>query len=121
MKTAHRSFRRAAAMLLSVLLLLTASACGAAKGRTERYDGFVVRTEKAGTETLAAPERAMPETRGEPDEAQEDYVLNKSSGKFHYPWCSAVKEIAEKNRWEYHGTRQSVLEMGYQPCKNCSP
>ena len=85
------------------------------------YDGFVVRTERAREADALEPtpplERALPGG----SETEEDYILNKSSGKFHYPSCSAVKDIKEANRWSFHGTRESVIEMGYQPCKICSP
>ena len=60
-------------------------------------------------------------TRATDGGAAEDYVLNKSSMKFHYPDCSGAKEIKPSNRWDYHGTRQSVLDMGYVPCKICDP
>ena len=110
-------------LLLALLLAALLGACGAsARGRTVAYDGFTVRTEKtreapAGTD---APTRsAAPPSTEEAPEA--DYVLNTSSKKFHLPDCSGAAAIKEKNRWDYRGTRDSVLEMGYQPCKICNP
>jgi DNA-entry nuclease len=50
-----------------------------------------------------------------------DYVLNTNTYKFHYPWCSSVKKMKSKNRWDYNGTRDEVIQMGYDPCKNCDP
>lgn len=49
------------------------------------------------------------------------YVLNKNTKKFHYPDCSSVRDIKEKNKWVYEGTREEIIEMGYQPCKRCNP
>lgn len=49
------------------------------------------------------------------------YILNTNTHKFHYPDCSSVKKMSEKNRQEYFGTREELLEMGYSPCGNCHP
>ena len=50
-----------------------------------------------------------------------DYVLNTSSHKFHRPDCSAVEAMSEKNKEEYHGTREELIEEGYDPCGICNP
>lgn len=50
-----------------------------------------------------------------------DYVVNTNTGKFHYPSCGSAKKIKESNRWDFHGTREELINMGYQPCKNCDP
>lgn len=49
------------------------------------------------------------------------YVLNTSSKKFHLPGCSSVKSIADGNRSDYDGTRQELIDQGYQPCGVCKP
>lgn len=49
------------------------------------------------------------------------YILNKNTHKFHKPSCSDVKRIAPKNYWEYNGTYNDVVSMGYKPCKHCHP
>ena len=117
----NNAIARPLALCLAALLLLLLSACAAGKGSTTDYGGFTVHTERARQDAGAAETRALPPTdRAAPGEAA-DYVLNMSSEKFHYPSCSAVKEISEKNRWDYHGSREDVIEMGYQPCKLCNP
>lgn len=50
-----------------------------------------------------------------------DYVLNTNTGKFHYPDCSSVQEMAEHNKLYYSGSREDVIAMGYVPCKRCNP
>nr|DAE45767.1 MAG TPA: flagellar assembly protein H [Caudoviricetes sp.] len=50
-----------------------------------------------------------------------DYVINTSTGKFHYPWCSSVGKMNESNKWYYNGTHDDVVNMGYVPCKRCCP
>ena len=54
-------------------------------------------------------------------EEKTDYVLNINSKKFHYPGCSGVASMKEKNRQDFNGTRQEVLDMGYSPCGICKP
>lgn len=49
------------------------------------------------------------------------YILNTNTMKFHYPDCKSVKQMKEKNKREYNGTRQEIIEQGYAPCKNCNP
>ena len=56
----------------------------------------------------------------EPEEG-ELYVINTKSGKFHLPSCKSVKDIKEKNRRDFTGTREEVIAQGYAPCGNCNP
>lgn len=55
------------------------------------------------------------------EEQEADYVLNTSSKKFHRPDCSSVDSMSEKNRQEYHGTREELIAQGYEPCGSCNP
>ena len=50
-----------------------------------------------------------------------DYVLNTNTKKFHKPTCNSVNQMKEKNKQEFHGTRDEVISKGYEPCKNCNP
>lgn len=50
-----------------------------------------------------------------------DYILNKNTKKFHYPDCRSVKQMKEKNKKYYTGTRDECISMGYDPCGNCTP
>ena len=29
--------------------------------------------------------------------------------------------MKDKNKKEFHGTREEVIQQGYEPCKNCNP
>lgn len=69
-------------------------------------------------EETKAPETEAPETDSP---AQCSYVINTSTGKFHETGCSDVKRIKDKNRWDYTGTREDVIAMGYSPCGHCKP
>lgn len=43
------------------------------------------------------------------------YVLNTNTKKFHYPTCSSVDDMKEKNKQIYTGSREEVINMGYVP------
>lgn len=49
------------------------------------------------------------------------YILNTNTHKFHYPSCSSVGQMSEKNKNYYSGTREEVIDMGYSPCGRCHP
>lgn len=55
------------------------------------------------------------------DTHTECYVLNSNTKKFHKMDCNSVEDISKGNKREYSGTRQEVLNMGYEPCKRCNP
>ena len=50
-----------------------------------------------------------------------DYVVNTNTKKFHLPDCSAAADIAPKNRMDFTGSREELIEQGYSPCKRCDP
>lgn len=50
-----------------------------------------------------------------------DYILNTNTKKFHYTDCRSVKQMKEKNKKYYTGTRDECISMGYDPCGNCEP
>ncbi len=56
-----------------------------------------------------------------PEEPAITYVLNTNSLKFHYPTCSSVSTIKDKNRRDFYGTRDELIAMGYDPCGRCHP
>ena len=49
------------------------------------------------------------------------YVLNTNTMRFHLPDCQSVQDMKEKNRKEFFGTREELLEAGYSPCGRCRP
>ena len=52
---------------------------------------------------------------------KEEYVLNTSTGKFHYPYCKSVKQMKDKNKKVVTDTRENLISQGYEACKNCNP
>ena len=79
----------------------------------------------AGTAPLAPISAAA--TTSQADDTSTDtpatvtYVVNKNTGKFHYPSCSSVSKIKAKNRMDSDQTRDELIAQGYVPCKNCNP
>lgn len=71
------------------------------------------------------PETTEPPTQAtEPEETEPvgtTYVLNTNSHKFHLPSCSSVDQMSEKNKRVFVGSREEVIQMGYEPCQNCHP
>lgn len=49
------------------------------------------------------------------------YVVNTNTGKFHSPECAYVDNILSKNRWDFDGSRDELIDKGYVPCKYCNP
>ena len=49
------------------------------------------------------------------------YVGNKNTDKFHYPTCSSVDDMKEKNKKYFYGDRSEVISLGYDPCGRCNP
>lgn len=56
-----------------------------------------------------------------PEATVNEYVLNTNSKKFHKPNCSSVNDMSEKNKDEFTGTRDELLNNGYSPCGYCKP
>lgn len=49
------------------------------------------------------------------------YILNTNTKKFHLPNCSSVNKMKDSNKEEYTGSRDDVINRGYEPCKKCNP
>lgn len=67
-------------------------------------------------------ESALPQGT-EPVQQSEErtYVLNTNTEKFHYPECSSVDRMSEKNKRVVTDAREDVIAQGYDPCGNCNP
>lgn len=49
------------------------------------------------------------------------YVLNTNTKKFHKESCSSAKSMEASNRKTYTGSRQELIDMGYEACGVCKP
>ncbi|SFC27854.1 DNA/RNA non-specific endonuclease [Butyrivibrio sp. YAB3001] len=80
-------------------------------------DEFVVTGDNIGTSV----DRSAPAQSDTTVPAGTTYVVNKNSKKFHNPSCDSVKDMKEKNKMYYEGTRAALIQQGYDPCKRCNP
>ena len=71
--------------------------------------------------TDTTPEGTADDQTRLPAAEEPTYILNTNTHKFHYPWCSSVSDMKEKNKREFFGTREEALADGYEPCKRCNP
>lgn len=55
------------------------------------------------------------------DSDSRTYILNTNTKKFHLPNCSSVDKMKDSNKEEYTGSRDDVINRGYEPCKKCNP
>lgn len=93
-----------------------------ATGESKLADGAQQEEQKTATVTPTPspePEKQEPVTGSEASQA--DYILNKNTKKFHYPTCSSVNDMKEKNKQEFFGTRDETIALGYSPCGRCNP
>lgn len=51
----------------------------------------------------------------------QQYIGNKNSKKFHYSYCDSVSSMSEKNKVVLQGTREEIINQGYEPCGGCKP
>ena len=73
-------------------------------------------------ETDEPPAREDSSQAGAVSEPQgQTYILNTSSKRFHLPECSGAASMSPKNRQEYTGTREELIDQGYTPCGQCKP
>lgn len=49
------------------------------------------------------------------------YILNTSSRRFHKPDCGSVDTISPSNKKSYTGTREELINQGYEACGKCKP
>ena len=79
--------------------------------------------QEQGTTTTPVQEEPVQEEPEEqtPVSSGTTYILNTNTKKFHYPSCSSVDQMSDKNRQEFTGPRDEVIAMGYDPCGRCHP
>lgn len=54
-------------------------------------------------------------------ESECTYVINKSTKKFHDPYCHKVSDINQKNKGFVKNTREELIELDFEACKVCNP
>lgn len=67
------------------------------------------------------PPKQTEQSNSPAQDVESTYILNTNTKKFHYPSCSSVKQMSEKNKQTYTGSRDDLISQGYDPCKKCNP
>jgi len=102
-----------------VLCLLILIFCCYHHRQTEIVDKHISTYDSTKEQSEPKTEAAIPSFESSVN--QTSYVLNMSTKKFHYPYCSSVKQMADKNRRDMNATREEVIAIGYNPCGRCNP
>ncbi len=99
----------------------TAPAAALESEQTEMTTTELIVTTTVSTTSYEAEsvEHSTVQSNDEQHKDGELYVLN--TKKFHHSYCSSVKTIHDENYDEYFGTREEVIERGYEPCGRCHP
>lgn len=93
-----------------------------ATGESKLADGAQREEQKTAAVTpTPSPELEKQEPVTGSEASQADYILNINTKKFHYPTCSSVNDMKEKNKQEFFGTRDETIALGYSPCGRCKP
>ena len=87
----------------------------------DSFAGSAFSDEKTGPENSNETDISMSTDEVDHSTGENRYILNTNTKKFHYPTCSSVSEMKEKNKREYIGNREDIIQNGYVPCKLCNP
>lgn len=100
--------------------------------RLKKAGAKIYRTDKKGTITCISDGKSI-KFKTEKSSSENDtavatnssdvntYILNTNTHKFHFPLCRSVKDMKEKNKEEFVGSREECIKLGYEPCGNCKP
>lgn len=85
---------------------------------------FVYNSQPGVTIDYATGESSEEETDNETttgDIGNNKYILNTNSKKFHRSDCKQGQSTSEKNRENYQGAREELIQNGYEPAGCCDP
>jgi len=93
-----------------------------AESSSEAFLGDIgVSSEETTSEGEYEAERGISGEVNESRSKETTYILNTNTRKFHYPSCSSVSDMKEKNKQEWVGSRDELINEGYEPCGRCNP
>ena len=73
------------------------------------------------TADISAADDSDAENGEDQEPKEQTYILNKNTKKFHKPECSSVDDIKAENKSGFTGTREELIEDGFDPCGKCRP
>lgn len=66
-------------------------------------------------------QKTDPPKTASPTPSTYTYIVNTSTGVFHYSHCRHVKRMDEENKLEVNTTSEKLKAEGYKPCGTCNP
>ena len=112
----------AAALVLAISVFLPSHKEKTPSQENDGYQAVVITAseeKKEETELVEIKSEDVSESF-ESSAAEESYLLNTNSKKFHLISCKSGQKTKESNR-SYLSDREKIIEMGYSPCKSCNP
>ena len=73
------------------------------------------------TADISAADDSDAENGEDQEPKEQTYIMNKNTKKFHKPECSSVDDIKAENKSGFTGTREELIEDGFDPCGKCRP
>lgn len=73
------------------------------------------------TADISAEDDSDAENGEDQEPKEQTYIMNKNTKKFHKPECSSVDDIKAENKSGFTGTREELIEDGFDPCGKCRP
>lgn len=104
--------------ILIILIILAAISIGYYIGSHRSFTDDPIRSFQSPSSVNSLSQYSVTTT---PKAKQNTYVLNTNTKKFHYPNCSSVKQMLEKNKKIVTMSRDEVINAGYKPCGRCHP
>lgn len=105
-------------ILVVIALLGMFSACATPAAERKEIRGTLP---SASASQQAETQSPTPEPAPTSTSVERAYILNTNTHKFHYPSCPSVDQMNESNKKPYTGTRDEIIDMGYDPCGRCFP
>lgn len=82
---------------------------------------YVYNVQPGITIDYATGESKLASTKNNSTLAKETYVLNTSTKKFHKETCSSATNMKEANKDIFTGSREELIQQGYEACGSCKP
>ena len=86
-----------------------------------QFHVFVYNNQPGVTIDYATGESTEKETDKQQPVAENKYILNVNSKKFHTSDCKQGQTVTDKNRKTYQGSREDLITDGYEPAGCCNP
>ena len=108
-------------ILASMMLICACSSVDTSSRPDPIHVASVLTINPATAQSTKAPTKAptiAPTLSNEPT-----YIYNKNTHKFHYPYCSSVDDMKEKNKVKWYDSREALMKKypSAVPCKRCKP